>query len=175
MSPSNRGRRLLHNHDGAVDLEGELRLVCECRGQATDAAVRGVSAFAFVVAAVVGALALGRVAPRPVGLFALGWIVAALLARRWASRRRAEHGRFTFDFDRGTLRIERSAGEATRERDLDDRVAVELSDAEAPADHARWLLLRRGDEVFRLAWGTPAELQPVLFVLRRQGLRAPVA
>lgn len=163
-------RRLLDNHDGSVELEGELRLVCECRGKATDAAVRGVSLFAFVVATIVGVLALSGVAPRPVGLFALGWIVAASIARRWATRRRAEHGRFVLDFDRSTLHVEGSP----LTRAIDDQLTVELSDADAPPDHARWLLLRRGPEVFRLARGTPEELQRVLYVLRRQGVRAPV-
>ena len=166
-------RVLLRNHDGTVELEGETTLVAVCEGLALESVVRGVSTFAFVVATIVGALALTGVAPRPVALFAVTWVVAATIARRWAARRRREHGRVTIDLD---ARVVRAATRAdARELPLDEAVAIEVEAPDDPPDHPRWLLLRRGADRLRLAHGRPEELRAVLYVLRRHGVRAPPA
>jgi hypothetical protein len=165
------GRLLVDNVDGTVRLESELRLICTTEGGEIDHVVRRVTTFAFAVAAVVGTLALARIAPRPVGLFAATWVVAAIVARGWSTRRLREHGRFTFDFDRGVVIVENPNGRF--EEPLDAEVAIERTDDETPGEHARWLLLRRRTLLLRIARGTPEELGRVLFVLRKQGLRAP--
>jgi hypothetical protein len=166
-------RVLLRNGDGTVALEGETTLVAECDGLALDHVVRGVSTFALAVASIVGALAVTGVAPRPVALFAVTWIVAAVVARRWAARRRREHGRITIDLD---ARVVHAATRSeARDLPLDDSVAIELEAPDDPPDHPRWLLLRRGADRLRLAHGRPEELRGVLYVLRRHGVRAPAA
>ncbi len=167
-----RGRLLVDNIDGTARLENDLRLVCATEGGAIDHVVRRVTTFAFAVASIVGTLALARIAPRPVGLFAGTWILGAIIARGWSTRRLREHGRFTLDFDRGVVVVENPNGRF--EEPLDGEVVIERSDDETPGEHARWLLFRRRSLVLRLARGTPDELGPVLYVLRKQGLRAPL-
>lgn len=165
-------RVLLRNPDGAVHLEGETRLVATCDGTHLEHIVRRITTFAFAVSSIVATLALTRVAPRPVGLFAVGWVVAAIVARTWVSRRRREHGVFTLDFEAAVVRAAARTGPV--EWPLDAQVTAELSDPDDPGDHARWLLLRRGTSVLRLAYAPPADLRPVVYVLRKHGVSAPV-
>lgn len=165
------GRLLLDNIDGTARLESDLRLVCTTEGGALDHVVRRVTLFAFAVGGIVGALATFRIAPRPVGIFAGTWFIAAIVARGWSTRRLREHGRFTFDFDRGVVVVENPNGKF--EEPLDREVVVERTDDDTPGEHARWLLLRRRALVLRIARGTPDELGRLLYVLRKQGLRAP--
>ena len=165
------GRLLIDNVDGTARLESELRLVCKTEGGAMDHVVRRVTTFAFVVSAIVATLALARVAPRPIGIFAITWLACAIVARGWSTRRLREHGRFTFDFARSAVVVENPDGKW--EQPLDAEVTIERTDDETPGEHARWLLLKRRGVVLRIARGTPDELGRVLYVLRRQGLRAP--
>lgn len=165
-------RILLENVDGSARLESELRLVCTTEGGAVDSVVRRVTTFALAVAGIVGSLALAKVAPRPIGIFAATWLIGAIVARGWSARRLREHGRFTFDFDRGILAITNLDG--SREEPLDAEIRIERTDDETPGDHARWLLLKRRHLTLRIARGTPEELGRVLYVLRKQGLRAPL-
>lgn len=164
---------LLRNDDGTVELEGETVLVATCDGLALDHVVRGVSTFAFVVASIVGVLAATGVAPRPVGLFAVTWIVAGGIARRWAARRRREHGRVRIDLDARVVHASTRAD--ARDLPLDDAVVVDVEDADDPSDHPRWLVLRRGDDRLRLAYARTEEVRAVLYVLRRHGVHAPPA
>lgn len=165
-------RILLRNHDGTVELEGETTLIAVCEGLALENVVRGVSTFAFAVASIVGVLALTGVAPRPVALFAVTWVAVAAIARRWAARRRREHGRITIDLD---ARVVHAATRADA-RDLPlDEAAIEIEAPDDPPEHPRWLLLRRGGDRLRLAHGRPEEMRAVLYVLRRHGVRAPPA
>jgi hypothetical protein len=165
-------RVLLRNPDGTVRLEGEARLVAICDGKHLEHVVRRVTAFAFAVSSIVATLALTRVAPRPMGLFAVGWVAAAIVARVWVARRRREHGVFTVDFEAAVVRGAARSG--PMEWPLDGQVTAELTDPDDPSDHARWLLLRRGAAVLRLAYAPPADLRPVLYVLRKHGVSAPV-
>ena len=73
------GRLLVDNVDGTARLESDLRLVCTTEGGAIDHLVRRVTTFAFAVATIVGGLALARIAPRPVGIFAGTWVIAAIV------------------------------------------------------------------------------------------------
>jgi hypothetical protein len=164
-------RWLLRNVDGSAHQEGALRLVFLCEGRVAQHVVRRVTAFAFVVSGVVGTMAAVRAAPLPVGLVALLWLGAAIAARLWARRRRRQHGRVTIDFDRGVVEAQTSAGDTSVP--LDETVTITLTDPDDPGDFPRWLLLRRGPLTLRLARGYPDELRQVLYVLRRQGLRAP--
>jgi hypothetical protein len=167
-----RARVLLQNPDGTVRLEGDTLLVATCDGAHLEHIVRRVTTFALAVSSIVATLALTRVAPRPVALFAVGWVAAAVAARVWVMRRRREHGVFTVDFDAGIVRAAARTGPV--EWPLDAQVAAELTDPDDPSDHARWLLLRRGRAILRLAHAPPADLRAVLYVLRKHGVAAPV-
>jgi len=164
-------RVLVDNVDGRTTLEDRDLLVCSTSGGAMDHVVKRVTAFAFVVSAVVATLALSRVAPAPIGGFAAVWLVGAFAARAWSTRRLREHGRFTFDFERRAVTVENPDGRW--ELQLDEDARVERTDDETPGEHLRWLLLRRRDTVLRLARGTPDDLGRVLYVLRKHGVRAP--
>ncbi len=167
----NDARVLLRNADGTVRMEGDVVLVAECDGLHLEHIVSRVTTFALVVAGFVGTLAASRVAPWPVGIFALSWLLAAVVARVWVAARRAEHGRFTLDFADDVVRAVTRAG--TVEWTLDGAVVAELSDLDDVSDHPRWLMLRRGAARLRLAHAPPADLRPILYVLRRQGVPAP--
>lgn len=166
------GRVLIDNVDGASRLSSELRLVCRTDGSAMDYVIGRITLFAFAVSAIVGTLALARIAPLPIGIFAATWIIGAIVARGWSTRRLREHGRFTLDFDRRIVEIDNPNGKW--EQPLDSEVIVEVDGADTPGEHARWLLLKRRAVLLRLARGTPEELGRVLYVLRKQGLKAPV-
>jgi hypothetical protein len=163
-------RVLLRNEDGTVTLEGEA-LVAVCDGRALDHVVRRVSTFAFAVGALVATLAVTGIAPRAIGLFVVTWTAAAGAARCWARKRRREHGRIVVDLDARAVRAATHAG--PRELPLDDQATFEIEGLDDPGDHARWLLLRRGEVRFRLGHAPPAELRPILVAIRRHGIAAP--
>jgi len=171
-SEASDGRVLVDNVDGTTRLESELRLVCRTDGSAMDHVIGRITLFAFVASAIVGTLALSRVAPLPIGIIAMTWLIGAIVARGWSTRRLGEHGRFSLDFDRRIIEIDNPNGKW--EQPLDSDVIVEVTDDDTPGEHARWLLLKRRGVMLRLARGTPEELGRVLYVLRKQGIKAPL-
>jgi hypothetical protein len=159
------GRSLLVSRESRVMFVEPFLVSTRCASAAVDAAVRRITLFAFVVAAVVGALIVARAAPAPLGGFALMWLLGALAGRLWARRRRRELGRAILDFDAETVRLSPQGGGELQLPTAGAVVTRETSnDEEAPL----WLVIRFADGTrMRLCRGEERDVDRVLAVLRR--------
>jgi hypothetical protein len=137
-----------------------------------------VSTFAFVLSAIVAAIVGVGAAPWPIGILVGVWLSMATFARVFVHRRRRELGDHLVDFERAIF-AHLGPGRS-RVVALDEIV---LATADDPLDDkARWVTVRiraRGDarpkrgaqQLFRIAYGTPIELERLLFLFRRYGIR----
>lgn len=159
------GRALLVAREARVTHVDPFLLATRCEATSFEVALRLVTLFAFVVASVVGALVLLRAAPLPVAMFVVFWVAAAIAARWWASRRRAELGRALLDFESEEVTLASLSGITRTVPLAGASVRREASnDEEAPS----WLVLSLRDKTcFRLCRGKEHEIDRVLLVLRR--------
>ena len=133
-----RGRALVVGAETSAHHDEPFVLATSAAGGALDAAIRGVSAFAFVMAAIVTGLVVVGAAPKLIEIFAAFWITAALGGRLYARRRRTELGRTLIDFDAGVVEHAPLTGTPRRFSLGDAELTVtRSSDAEAPY----WLTL----------------------------------
>jgi hypothetical protein len=164
-SAESEGRALLTSRESKVSFQDPFLLASRCESQFVDLGLRHITLFAFVVAGIVAILIAVKAAPAPLGLFAAVWITGALLARRWAKRRRAELGRALLDFESDRVSFVPIEGSA-KELPLSGTSASKeaSNDEEAPI----WLVIRLSDGTkIRLCRGEDRDVDRVLVVLRR--------
>jgi hypothetical protein len=180
---------LLSNYACQVGQRGAKRLYCTCRGNV----ITGLLAVGTAIAAlsVVPALWLtpllidaGRDRDAAVGF--VGMLLGLVLAggsAYLAVQRYQRHGRFELDGERGVLRRYR-AGRLTGEYGFDKVrgvwLSLDMTDSLALLHGTpTWLQIAFSTgEIFRLAKGSPKELEPVCDAMRELGLsvrRTPAA
>ncbi|AUX24470.1 hypothetical protein SOCEGT47_050080 [Sorangium cellulosum] len=168
------GHTLLSNADGTIRADGPDVLVCECRGDGIDLAVRRVATFALVVSLIIAGLVTARAAPFPIVFIAVAWSACAIAALLLVRRRRRLHGVFRLDFERAELTHEGIGFRRTFPIQMIAGVSTPpAQDAEAddPGLSPRWLLLHLSNgERLRLAKAPPYALGPALAFLRRAGI-----
>lgn len=166
---------LLSNYACDVAQRGALRLVCTCRGNvvtamlACSAAVAALSVVAFPLLVMAGG-------DRTMGIVGVG--MALLLAGfsiQLAVSRYRKHGEFVIDGEAGVLQRYR-AGRMTAEFGFENvtRVWTVLDPTDSMgllSGPPRWLQIGLDNgEVFRVAKGSPQELEPVCDAIRKLGL-----
>lgn len=168
------GHILLSNADGTIRAHGPDVLVCECRGDAIDLAVRRVATFALVVSFIIAGLVTARAAPFPILFIAVVWTAGAIAALWVVRRRRRMHGVFRLDFEQAEIVQEGLGFRRTFPIQMITGVSTPpAQDAEVdePGLSPRWLLLHLSNgERLRLAKAPPYALGPALAFLRRAGI-----
>lgn len=142
-------------------------------------AILRVSTFAFVLSGIVATIVAVGAAPWPIGFLVAVWLVMATFARLFVRRRRRELGDHLVDFERSLF-----AHLAPGVRRVVPLDAIALATADDPLDEkARWVTVRirtparagssdaASQTFFRIAYGTPIELERLLFLFRRYGVR----
>lgn len=105
------GRPLVRNVEAKVFVIDPFLVASICTGTPLETAVAKVSAFAFVLSAIIAVLVFVGAAPKPIGGIAVMWLVTGIAARLYVRRRRREHGRFVVDFEASTIAGETVDGE----------------------------------------------------------------
>lgn len=168
---------LLSNADGTILAHGPAVLVCECRGEGLDLAVRRIATFALTAALIIGGLVAARAAPWPILLVAATWSAGATASLLLVRRRRRLHGLFRIDFERGEILQEgrgfRRVFPASAIEAVSTPPVVGDAEADDPGLAPRWLLLRLSTgEQLRLGKAPPYALGPALAFLKRAGVEA---
>ncbi len=159
------GRSLLVSRESRVAFLEPFVVSTRCASAAVDTAVRRITLFTFVVAAIVGTLIAVRAAPAPLGGFAIMWLCGALAGRLWARRRRRELGRAVLDFETETARLSPLEGV---EREVAIRGAVVTRETSNDEEAPLWLVMRFHDgSRIRLCRGEERDVDRVSAILRR--------
>ncbi len=161
------GRPLLSTRESLIVLDAPFLLAARSEGAILDLAVRRVTAFAFVLSAVVGILVLTRIAPAPLAAVVSLWLVASVGARLVVRRRRRQHGSFLLDFEHG-----RVVGDALDGTRIEGALAAFRARTERSGDEESpiWILLVSPEHVIRLGRGPEEAVDRVLVALRSQRL-----
>lgn len=159
-----RGRTLIGGAEATVHYDDPFLLAADARAGALDAAIRGVSTFAVVMAAIVTLLVVVGAAPKMVEIFATFWVIAAISGRIFARHRRSQLGRTLIDFDAGLVEHAPLSG-GPRSFALDGLTlkVTRSADAEAPY----WITLVAGGKQTRLARATEEQVDRALVIFRR--------
>lgn len=177
-----RGGRPLIRRDGSrVSYLEPFALAFSTRPGFWEQLLQRVSLFALALCAIVTLLVLLGAAPWPIALTVLVWLVLAVAARLHRAARKREVGEYLVDFERELLvrlsppmRVVRFGNFVLhRQADVLDSSCEWLFATESGASRSAWMLsmLERRPRPLRLACGTSHELEPVLFLFRRYGIR----
>lgn len=168
------GRTLLHGAESVVAFDSPFVLAAASDGAVFELAIRRVTAFAFLLSAVIGTLVVIRAAPLLIGMIVVVWLVGSVCARLFVRRRRNELGCTLIDFESGVV-LARSLSGRRRRLSL-DACHVRTTPSE-DGDAPIWLLLvARPDgtpreTILRMARGREADVDRVLTVMRRHHVR----
>ena len=162
------GRTLVNGGENRVTIVDPFLLAARSSGEGLELAIRRVTTFALVLSAIVGTLILTRAAPWMLGVIVGSWLIASLVARVFAARRRHEHGDVLVDFEQGRVVATTLAGDAL---DLELSDVCVRTDRSADEQAPIWLLLVAGPRGLRLGRATEEGAERTLAVFRRYHVR----
>jgi hypothetical protein len=162
------GRRLVESGEARVAIVDPFLLAARSSGENLELAIRRVTTFAFVLSAIVGTLIVTRLVPWMLGVIVGSWLIASVVARVFAARRRHEHGEVLVDFEQGRVIAATLAGDAL---DLAISEVSVHTDRSADEQAPIWLLLVAGGRVLRLGRATEEDAERTLAVFRRYHVR----
>lgn len=158
------GRTLVRSGEAHVAMLDPFLLAARSTGENLELAIRRVTTFAFVLSAIVGTLIVTGAAPWMLAVIVGSWLVAAVVARTVAARRRHQHGEILIDFEQGRVLASTIAG---------DDLEVPLSEVTVRTDRSAdeqapiWLLLVTARGLLRLGRATAEDAERTLAVFRR--------
>lgn len=162
------GRTLVRGGEARVAMVDPFLLAARSTGENLELAIRRVTTFAFVLSAIVGTLIVTGAAPWMLGVIVGSWLVASVVARVFAARRRHQHGSVLVDFENGRVLAETLTGEALELSLEDVTLGTDRSaDEQAPV----WLLLLAGRRILRLGRANEEDAERTLAVFRRYHVR----
>lgn len=162
------GRTLVKGGETRVAILDPFLLAARSTGENLELGIRRVTTFAFVLSGIVGILIITGAAPWMLGVIVGSWVVASVVARMIAARRRREHGSVLVDFEEGRVLGVPLTGET-----LDVPLAEVCVRTDRSADEQApiWLLLVAGRRVLRLGRATEEDAERTLAVFRRYHVR----
>jgi hypothetical protein len=162
------GRTLVRTGETRVTMLDPFLLAAYSTGADLELAIRRVTTFAFVLSGIVGTLIVTGAAPWMLGVIVGSWLIASVVARVIAARRRHQHGSVLIDFELGRVVAETLAGDAL---DLPLETVSVRTDRSADEQAPIWILLVAGRRTLRLGRATDEDAERTLAVFRRYHVR----
>ncbi len=162
------GRTLARSGETRIAVLDPFLMAARSTGENLELGIRRVTTFAFVLSGIVGTLILSGAAPWMLGVIVASWLLASLLARLFAARRRREHGSVLIDFEAGRVQATTLTGD---ELDWPLEQVLVRTDRSADEQAPIWLLLVAGRRLLRLGRATEENAERTLAVFRRYHVR----